>query len=79
VEVERTLVFKQEEFITFMEMKNYLNDSYTQYKNKVGLTIDGKYLKQRNEVALVWNFKDCVLEGGQSKEEQKQHLYRGLR
>ena len=48
VEVEGTLVFKQEEFITFMEMKNYLNDSYTQYKNKVGLTIDGKYLKQRN-------------------------------
>ncbi len=71
VEVEGTLVFKQEEFITFMEMKNYLNDSYTQYKNKVGLTIDGKYLKQRNEVALVWPYKDCVLEGGQSKEEQK--------
>jgi len=52
-------------------MKNYFNDSYTQYKNKVGLTIDGKYLKQRNEVALVWPYKDCVLEGGQSKEEQK--------
>jgi adenine-specific DNA-methyltransferase len=71
VKVERTLVFKQEEFITFMEMKNYLNDSYTQYKNKVGLTIDGKYIKQRNEVALVWPFKDCVLEGGQSREEDK--------
>ena len=71
VEVNGTLVFKQEEFITFMEMKNYLNDSFTQYKNKVGLTIDGKYLKQCNEVALVWPFKDCVLEGGQSKEEQK--------
>jgi len=71
VEVEGTLVFKQEEFITFMEMKNYFNNSYTQYKNKVGLTIDGKYLKQRNEVALVWPFKDCVLEGGQTKEEQK--------
>ena len=71
VEVEGVLVFKQEYFITFMEMKNYLNDSYTQYKNKVGLTIGGKYLKQRNEVALVWPFKDCVLEGGQSREEQK--------
>jgi len=54
-----------------LEQKNYLNDSYTQYKNKVGLTIDGKYLKQRNEVALVWPFKDCILEGGQSTEEQK--------
>lgn len=71
IEIEKTLVFKQEEFITFMEMKNYLNDSYTQYKNKVGLTINGKYLKQRNEVTLSWAFKDCILEGGQNKEEQK--------
>ena len=71
VDVEGTLVFKQEHFLTFMEMKNYLNDSYTQYKNKVGLTIGGKYLKQRNEVALVWPFKDCILEGGQSREEDK--------
>lgn len=71
VEVNGTLVFKQNLFLQFLEQKNYLNDSYTQYKNKVGLTIDGKYLKQRNEVALVWPFKDCVLEGGQSREEDK--------
>ncbi len=71
IEVKGTLVFNQNLFIQFLEQKNYLNDSYTQYKNKVGLTIDGKYLKQRNEVALVWPFKDCVLEGGQSREEDK--------
>lgn len=71
VNVKGTLVFNQNLFIQFLEQKNYLNDSYTQYKNKVGLTIDGKYLKQRNEVALVWPFKDCVLEGGQSREEDK--------
>lgn len=64
-------VFLQNLFVQFLEQKNYLNDSYTQYKNKVGLTIDGKYLKQRNEVALVWPFKDCILEGGQSREEDK--------
>ena len=71
VNVKDTLVFNQNLFVQFLEQKNYLNDSYTQYKNKVGLTIDGKYLKQRNEVALVWPFKDCILEGGQSREEQK--------
>lgn len=70
VKVKDTLVFNQNLFSQFLEQKNYLNDSYTQYKNKVGLTIDGKYLKQRNEVALVWPFKDCILEGGQSREEQ---------
>jgi len=71
VNVKGTLVFNQNLFVQFLEQKNYLNDSYTQFKNKVGLTIDGKYLKQRNEVALVWPFKDCILEGGQSREEQK--------
>lgn len=71
ISVKGTLVFNQNLFIQFLEQKNYLNDSYTQYKNKVGLTIDAKYLKQRNEVALVWPFKDCVLEGGQSREEDK--------
>lgn len=70
-EVKGVTIFNQALFIQFLKQKNYLNDSYTAYKNKVGLTIDGKYLKQRNEVALVWPFKDCILEGGQSHEEDK--------
>ncbi|BAP30664.1 truncated type III restriction-modification system [Chryseobacterium sp. StRB126] len=71
IKVKEVWVFKQNLFIQFLEQKNYLNDSYTQFKNKVGLTIDGKHLKQRNEVSLVWPFKDCILEGGQSREEDK--------
>lgn len=71
IKIKDIWVFKQNLFIQFLEQKNYLNDSYTQFKNKVGLTIDGKHLKQRNEVSLVWPFKDCVLEGGQSREEDK--------
>jgi len=35
------------------------------------LSIDEKFLKQRDEVALVWPYKDCVLEGGQDKEDTK--------
>ena len=71
VEIKSVLVFNQTLFVQFMEQKNYMNDSYTAYKNKVGLNIDGKYMKQRNEIALVWPFKDCVLEGGVSREEDK--------
>ncbi len=71
IDIKGVLVFNQALFIQFLEQKNYLNDSFTTYKNKVGLTIDGKYLKQRNEVELVWPFKDCILEGGQSREEDK--------
>lgn len=71
IKVKDVFVFNQNLFVQFLEQKNYMNDSYTQYKNKVGLTIDGKYLKQSNEVALVWPFKDCILEGGQTREEDK--------
>ena len=71
IPVKDVLVFNQALFIEFMEQKNYLNDSFTAYKNKIGLTIDGKFLNQRNEVALVWPYKDCILEGGQSREEDK--------
>ena len=71
IEVHTALVFNQNLFIQFLEQKNYLNDSYTKYKNKVGLAINDKSLKQHNEVALVWPFKDCILEGGQTKEDDK--------
>ncbi len=69
--IKNTLVFNHSLFVQFLEQKNYLNDSYTQFKNKIGLTIGNKYLKQRNEVSLVWPFKDCILEGGQSREEDE--------
>jgi adenine-specific DNA-methyltransferase len=71
VKIKESLIFDQNIFVQFIEQKNYLNDSYTQFKNKVGLTIKNQFLKQRNEIALVWPFKDCVLEGGISHEEDK--------
>ncbi|WP_417618121.1 DNA methyltransferase [Parasphingorhabdus sp.] len=71
IKAGEALVFDQTKFVRFLEQKNYLNDSFTAYRNKVGLAIDGKLLPQRNEVALVWPFKDCVLEGGQSRDEDK--------
>ena len=61
IEVKGALIFNQNQFINFLEIKNYLNDSYTDYRNKIGLKIDGKYANQRNDVALVWPFKDCIL------------------
>lgn len=64
-------IFNINLFVQYMENKNFLNDSYTRYRNKIGLNIGGKFLNQRNEVSLVWPFKDCILEGGQSRENQK--------
>ncbi len=64
-------VFDINLFVQYMENKNFLKDSYTRFRNKIGLNIGGKFLNQRNEVSLVWPFKDCILEGGQSREDQK--------
>ncbi len=64
-------VFDINLFVRYMENKNFLKDSYTRYRNKIGLTIGEKFLNQRNDVALVWPFKDCILEGGQTEEDQK--------
>lgn len=71
VNVNGTEVFKLDRFLLFVEQKNYLNDGYTQFSQKVGLKIGGKFLNQRSEVELVFPHKDCVLEGGQTKEDQK--------
>ena len=38
MDVKGTLVFNQNLFVQFLEQQNYLNDSYTQYKNNSGAT-----------------------------------------
>ena len=70
-EIKKHWVFNINDFVMFIQDKHFLNDSYTQYKNKIGLNIGGKFMNERREVALVWPFKDCVLEGGMSKEDEK--------
>jgi adenine-specific DNA-methyltransferase len=69
--IEEYYVFNINKFMDYVQDKNFLSNSYTQFKNKIGLNIDGKYLGERGEVSLVWAFKDCVLEGGMTKEDQK--------
>ena len=70
-EIEGHWVFNTNSFIDYISDKNFLANSYTSFRNKIGLNIDGKFLKERGEVSLVWPYKDCVLEGGQTKEEEK--------
>lgn len=64
-------IFNTNTFIDYISQKNFLDNSYTRFKNRIGLTIGGKYLRERGEAALAWPYKDCVLEGGQTKEEEK--------
>jgi adenine-specific DNA-methyltransferase len=70
-EVGKVLVFDIVKFQKFVSNKQFLPDSYTSFKNKIGLTANGEYLTEAKEVVLSWAYKDCVLEGGQSKDDQK--------
>ena len=70
-DVQGTLVFDKQKFAWFMESKEFLPDSYTAYTNKIGLTHNGNFISQTNDVVLDFPYKDCVLEGGQDKDDQK--------
>nr|WP_296928324.1 site-specific DNA-methyltransferase [uncultured Marvinbryantia sp.] len=52
--------------------RQFLPDSYTRFKNKIGLVDESEQmLATSGEVELVFPYKDCVLEGGQTREDQK--------
>lgn len=70
--VDDIYVFDKNKFVWILESKEFLPDSYTLYKNKIGLVdSQNNLISQKQDVSLVWPYKDCVLEGGQTKEDQK--------
>ena len=70
--IDDIYVFDINKFIWIVESKEFLPDSYTMYKNKIGLVDkSNNFISQKQDVSLVWPYKDCVLEGGQTKEDQK--------
>ena len=69
--IKDVYVFDISKFNDYIQNKYFLNDSYTKFKNKIGLNIGNKFLNEREDVSLVFPFKDCVLEGGQTKSEEK--------
>lgn len=71
-EVDGVLVFDKVSFGWVINNRQFLPDSYTRFKNKIGLTdSNGDFISSSNDVVLSFPYKDCVLEGGQSKEDQK--------
>ena len=69
--ISGVLIFKKEEFLLFLESKQ-LNSSYTSFLNNIGLGYkNNSLLKKNNEVVLNFPFKDCILQGSQSKDDSK--------
>lgn len=72
VDIDGVLVFDKQKFMWIVDSKDYLPDSYTAYRNKVGLAAgDRDLLSSKGDVCLVWPYKDCTLAGGQDKDDQK--------
>ncbi|MEA4972336.1 MAG: site-specific DNA-methyltransferase [Candidatus Metalachnospira sp.] len=71
-DVNGMLVFDKVAFGWVINNRQFLPDSYTRFKNRIGLTDgSGELISASNDVVLSFPYKDCVLEGGQTKEDQK--------
>ena len=68
IKIKDVYVFNIQDFKFFLD-ESKVDNSYTQYENKIGLSDNSGLLESRSEVVLDFPFKDCVLEGGQSTEE----------
>lgn len=73
-DVNGTFVFDKVGFGWVVNNRQFLPDSYTRFKNRIGLTdASGDLISASGDVVLSFPYKDCVLEGGQSRDDQKRH------
>ncbi|MCL4906413.1 site-specific DNA-methyltransferase [Enterococcus faecalis] len=69
MEIAGATIIKLTDLIDVFEQDEYWQDSYTKYSKKIGLTVNGKFLDETNEVVLVFPYKDTVLKASMSKED----------
>lgn len=69
LKIDNIYIFKYEDFKFYIEEHKPLDNSYTELKNRIGLGIRKKFIKDSNDIVLNFPFKDCILEGGQTSEE----------
>ncbi len=72
--ITNTEVFKLNQFINMFEYKEFWEDSFTKYANRIGLTSDGKFISDSSDVVLDFPYKDTVLKAGMSKEDADSKL-----
>lgn len=69
IEIENNTIFKVNNLIELFENNEYWKDSYTRYSKKIGLTVDGEFINESNDVVLDFPYKDTVLKASMSKED----------
>ena len=69
-QVGNATIFNKDELIKLVYSKKFLPDSYTKFSEKIGLANEDEFIVKNQEVVLNWPYKDCILEGGMTKEEK---------
>ena len=59
-EIEEHWIFNFNTFIKYISNESFLPNSYTRFRNKIGLNVKDKFLQERGEVSLVWPYKMCM-------------------
>ena len=57
LKIKDVYVFKANDFKFYLE-QNSIDNSFTQYANRIGLTLNGKYLIDNTDVVLDFPYKD---------------------
>jgi len=71
-EVHGTFVFDKVGFGWVINNRQFLPDSYTRFKNRIGLIDNrGDLIFASSDVVLSFPYKDCFLAGGQTKDDQQ--------
>lgn len=71
-QIDDIYVLNQNKLIEFFTLNDYMkNGSFTSYTNKIGLIRKDNFIKKLDNVVLAFPHKDCVLEGGQTKDDDK--------
>ncbi|MCT7538207.1 site-specific DNA-methyltransferase [Aliarcobacter butzleri] len=71
-QIDDIYILDQNKLIEFFTLNDYMkNGSFTAYSNKIGLIRKDNFIKKFDDVVLAFPHKDCVLEGGQTKEDDK--------
>jgi len=73
ISIEGILVLNQNDLIEFFTMNEYFKDSFTSYSNKIGLIKKDNFIKKFDDVVLAFPHKDCILEGGATKDDDKKN------
>lgn len=69
--IGKITIFQKENFLQLITMNEFLPDSFTAFEVNIGLSNNKKLISSEEDISLVFPHKDCILEGGQDKENVK--------